>query len=472
MNDPLDLLKHFPPIADSDWQNLISKDLSWQTIEGINFQPYYRRGASNLQHLFDQNDWLICAQIQSTEILPALEDGAESLSLLIDQPTTLSKEMPVDKCPLYFRGKAVDTNLFYSLYDIVKSKGLDPSEFQGAVAFPEPIEPDFVFEIAQGTRLWTHEIDLCHWHDKGASLVQEIACAFAQLSDIMAQLKPGTSPNHLYLRIPIGERILLEIARLRALKIGISTILQSYQAPIHCLPFMGVSSLRHKTALDQDTHLIRTTLQYIAAIIGGCNVIVSSQNRNELMIQHILRNEGKLGIVSDAATGSWMIEHLTNALAEAGWTLFQKIESLGGLQKARSWIESNIEQTHDQRSQSILSGEENIVGGNIFLADTFQNETPEGKSLIAPLDSTRLRTETIRYKGNLTVQGRCSPWLYRLINLCGLKMDDHQAMITVIETSDGYIARNSNDQQISFNHGAPLNVTAGRLLTLMESHAT
>ncbi len=472
MNEPLDLQTHFPGITDSQWQDLILEDLSWEPLEGINIQPYYRRGAYDHQHLFNHTECLTCVESQLDQILSAQQAGTASLSFLVNEPITLSEDMPVGELPLFFRGKALSYDFFQSLCDEAIHRGHTPSQLQGAIAFPEDVDHDLALRAAECTQLWTHEIDLYQWHDLGASLVEEIACAFAQLSDAMDELADHISPTHLYVRVPLGERLLLEIARLRALRIGLSQILKSYKAPINTLPIMGVPSLRYKSVIDPDTHLIRNTLQYVAAMIGGCNVIVSSDVDHQLMIQHVLRHEGKLGVTTDATAGSWMIEHLTDALAKAGWRLFQTIESKGGLQKARSWIETKIQITHDKRCRQIRTGDHTVVGGNDYLSKSIPEAIPEKKSLIAPLESIRLRANALQPTACLRVKGNKSPWLKRLIELCALKIDEHQPMMTVIKTSDGFIAKNSGNQQISFDDGAPLDITADRLLKLLEPHAT
>jgi len=471
MAEPLHLLRYFPPITDSQWQNLIKKDYSWEPLEGIKLQPYYRRAKFNDQHLFHHRDWLICAETQLSQAVSAQRAGAESLSFLIDKPEPLPETVPVGELPLFFRGNSVNYDFFLSLCELAKSKGYEPSQLQGAVVFAQPIERDLVINAAKHTQLWTQEIDLCKWHDQGASLVQEIACAFADLSDVLDSLTSDISPAHLYVRVPVGERMILEIARLRALRIGISQILRAYNTPLKSLPIQGVPSLRYKSVLDPKTHLIRQTLQCIAAIIGGCNAIVSSTLGDELMIQHILRQEGKFGEVADATAGAWMIEHVTNCFAQAGWALFQKIESKGGLQKARSWIESEIQHTQDQRCEAVLSGEDIVIGGNTYLSEQFEDAIPEQKSLIAPLESIRIKANSIKPRATLRVLGSFSPWLKCLIELCAFQIDEHDAMITVTETADGFVAQNAHNQQISFDHGGPLDVTADRLLKLAQPHA-
>ncbi|WP_227651392.1 methylmalonyl-CoA mutase family protein, partial [Klebsiella pneumoniae] len=46
--------------------------------------------------------------------------------------------------------------------------------------------------------------------------------------------------------------------------------------------------------------------------------------------QLVLMEESQLGRVADPAGGSWYLEHLTDALARAGWAAFRAIEQAGG----------------------------------------------------------------------------------------------------------------------------------------------
>jgi len=470
--ESLDLLKHFPPVSDSEWQNLLEQDLSWEPTEGIEIQPFYRRSVANYSHVFDHTDFVICVETQLDQTREASLAGAEALSFLLDQSELIADEVPFGEVPLFFRGDGIDLKFFEHLCHQASSRGYDISELQGSVTFSDQIEVPQALEAVQGTPLWSQVIDITPWHDVGASLIHQLACAYASLSDVLAEFGTDDAVDHLYFRIPVGERILLEIAHLRALRIGVSRILDAYQTQKQTLPIMAVPSSRYETRLDPDTHLARQTLQYTAAIIGGSNVIVSTEIEHGPKMLQILRHEGNLNTVADAAAGSWMIEALTDSFASEAWKIFQSIEEKGGMKQSHSWMNLQIQQTQEQRSVAVLSGDIPVVGGNIYLSDQFEDTVSHEKSLVASLEDLRRRAHLLHPPTRVQIHGSPSSWLHRLMDICALEIVDSSADIHLHARSDGFTAENAHEHRISINEGESLVVAANDLLKLAHPHAS
>ena len=472
MIEPLDLLNFFPAVEDKQWQDLISDDLSWQPIEGIAVQPYYRRGASQPSPILDHSGWLIRADVDLEDAAVALDAGAEALGFVLPEPTPVPEELPLGRIPLFFRGEGVDLEFIQALRTSTKEKGHESVQLRGAAILPGPQSSRTNLQAATGTRLWTECIDLETWHDQGATHVQEMACGLAQLSDLMAELAPDCSAEHIYFRVPVGERYLLDIARLRALRLCAREVLQAYSVQMQTIPVVGVLSRRYESVLDPDTHLVRQALQHAAAILGGCNVVVSSGIGPNLRIQQILRHEGKLGVIADAAAGSWMIEHLTDALGHAAWKLFQKIEASGGLQKAAPWIKEEIQHADVQRKTAVYTGKEIIVGVNTYLSDQVEQAAPQTRSIAAPLEHIRLRAKAMGSQTRVMIHGTCDHlWLERLLDLCACTIHPEEADLTVTETTEGFLVQNTQNEAVHLSIGEPLHLAADRLLQLLENHA-
>lgn len=472
MGEPLDLLNFFPAVEDKQWQNLIPDDLSWQPIEGIAVQPYYRRSASQPSPILDHSGWLIRADVDLSDAAAALDAGAEALGFVLSEPTPIPEELPLGRIPLFFRGEGIDLEFVQALRAKAEKKGYEPAQLRGAAILPQPQSSRTNLQAAAGTGLWTECIDLETWHDQGATHVHEVACGLAQLSDLMAELAPDCSVEHIYFRVPVGERYLLDIARLRALRLCARKILQAYSVQTQSISVVGVPSHRYESVLDPDTHLIRQSLQYAAAILGGCNVVVSSGIGSSLRMQQILRHEGRLGTIADAAAGSWMIEHLTDALGRAAWKLFQKIEAAGGLQKATPWIEKEIQHADVQRRTVVYSGKEIIVGVNTYLSDQVEQTAPQTKSMVAPLEYIRLRAKAMGSRTRVVIHGGCdNPWLQRLLDLCACTIHPEEADLTITETSAGFLAQNAQNEVVHLSVGEPLHLAADCLLKLLENHA-
>jgi len=474
MPELLNLQNYFPPIEDNAWKRLIPEDLTWQPLEGIQVQPYYRQCTSKPGHVFDRRDWLIRADTDLAHFKIAQDAGAESLGFSLHEPAQLPEQLPVGEIPLFFSGEGITHELIQTLRIQATRRGYALDKLRGAVSLPEKYSARSALQAAEGTRLWTQVINLEQWHDAGATHVQELACGFAQLSDLMADLVPNCTAEHLYFQVPIGERYLLDLARLRALRMGTAEVLRVYNTPKHKIHIVGIPSRRYESVLDPDTHLVRQTLQYAAAITGGCDVIASPDTERSLRILQIMRHEGKLGIVADAAAGSWMIEHLTEKLGQSAWELFQEIESKGGFSKARPWIEKKIQQANAKRRAEILSGEDIVVGGNTYFSGQIEESTPQKKSILAPLETIRLRAKRLEASVNVQIHGICDPWLKRLLDLCGCSSQNESGStdLIVTEADQGFLIQNQQHEQVLVNIGEPLPAAADRLFTLLEINAT
>lgn len=472
MREPLDLLSHFPPVTDQDWERLIPDDLNWHPIEEITIRPYYRRGKPTPKHVFNHREWLIRADVEMKDAVRAQLAGAEALGFnLAEENVNLPEDLPIGTIPLFFRGRGATPKLLATLRTRAASKGYAPEKLRGAVDISSEYPVCQVLDMAEGTRLWTLGISLEPWHEQGATHVQELACALAQLSDLLAEAGSGFATEHLYFIVPVGERYILDIARLRALRVGAAGVLDAYKIQSQKVNIVGVPSRRYESALDPETHLIRQTLQCVAAILGGCDVVATPDADLGLQMQQLMRYEGRLGVAADAAAGAWMIEYLTDALGAASWQLFQQIEQRGGLDQSWNWIEKQIKHARNQRSAAVLSGADVVVGVNTYLSPEIPDVALYTNSLATPLEAIRLRANALAKKPRIEVQGEHDPWLRRLLSLCTCDVQNQPADIVITKTPTGFTAQNTREERVSLTSGDPLHLAADQLLQLFDSDA-
>ena len=100
------------------------------------------------------------------------------------------------------------------------------------------------------------------------------------------------------------------------------------------------------SAQDPWTNLIRNACAGFAAAAGGADSITirpltDAIGRPSGFARRVARNlhillaeESHIGKVTDPASGGYLHKHLTDALAQKAWTLFQDIERKGGLVEA------------------------------------------------------------------------------------------------------------------------------------------
>jgi methylmalonyl-CoA mutase len=250
-----------------------------------------------------------------------------------------------------------------------------------------------------------------HMQEAGATAVQELAFTLADgLDYVRAALSKGLKIDEFAPRLSfffcIGMNFFMEIAKLRAARYLWARLITPFapQNPAslalrtHCQT-SGVSL----TEQDPYNNIIRTTVEAMAAVLGGTQSLHTNSFDEALALptpfsakiarntQLLLAEESGITHVIDPLGGSYYIESLTHAVAEAAWALIQEVEALGGMTKA---VESGmpklaIEESAARRQARIDRGEEVIVGVN-----KYKSETPDKVDLL-DIDNTRVREQQV-----------------------------------------------------------------------------
>jgi len=250
-----------------------------------------------------------------------------------------------------------------------------------------------------------------HMQEAGATAVQELAFTLADgLDYVRAALSKGLKIDEFAPRLSfffcIGMNFFMEIAKLRAARLLWARLIAPF-APknpaslalrTHCQT-SGVSL----TEQDPYNNVIRTTVEALAAVLGGTQSLHTNAFDEALALptpfsakiarntQLVLAEESGVSHVVDPLGGSYYVESLTHAVAEAAWALIQEVEALGGMTKA---VESGmpklrIEESAARRQARIDRGEEVIVGVNKYKSDT-----PD-KVDILDIDNTKVREQQV-----------------------------------------------------------------------------
>jgi methylmalonyl-CoA mutase len=251
-----------------------------------------------------------------------------------------------------------------------------------------------------------------HMLEAGATSVQELGFTIADgIEYVRAALSSGLEVDQFAPRLSfffgIGMNFFMEIAKLRAARILWAELMQELFAPqnekslmlrTHCQT-SGVSL----TSKDPYNNVIRTTLEALAAALGGTQSLHTNSFDEALGLPtpfsaHIARNtqlvlqeEAGITDVVDPLAGSYYVESLTASLVSAARDLIGEVEKLGGMTKA---VESgmpklHIEQAAALRQARIDRGEEVIVGVNKYQRD----DEPDVE--ILNIDNTAVREAQI-----------------------------------------------------------------------------
>lgn len=134
------------------------------------------------------------------------------------------------------------------------------------------------------------------------------------------------------------------------------------------------------TAQQPENNIVRTTIEALAAILGGTQSLHTNGYDEALALpteqaariavrtQQILAHESGVPEVADPLGGSYYVEALTNQLEEEAESIFSKIAQLGGTLRAveSGWVQQQIQQSAYAWQRKVDSGESIVVGVNKF----------------------------------------------------------------------------------------------------------
>jgi methylmalonyl-CoA mutase len=228
-----------------------------------------------------------------------------------------------------------------------------------------------------------------HMQEAGATAVQELAFTLADgLEYARAAISRGLAIDQFAPRLSfffgIGMNFFMEIAKLRAARLLWAKLIEREFQPedprssmlrTHCQT-SGVSL----QALDVYNNVVRTTIEALAAVLGGTQSLHTNAFDEALALptdfsariarntQLILAEETGIRHVVDPLGGSYYVEHLTASLAGAASELIDEVEAMGGMTRAieAGMPKARIEEAAARRQARWDRGEETVVGVNRY----------------------------------------------------------------------------------------------------------
>jgi len=134
-------------------------------------------------------------------------------------------------------------------------------------------------------------------------------------------------------------------------------------------------------------NIIRTTIQALAAVLGGCNSLHTNSYDEAftaptpeasliaLRTQQIIAHESGVTNTIDPLGGSYYIETLTNELETKCFEIIDKVDKRGGAVKAWQWIQDSYLASAYDKQIRVEKGDQIIVGLNMFKIE--KNEEKE-----------------------------------------------------------------------------------------------
>ncbi len=393
MSNIKQLFKEFNKVSEQEWVAKIEKDLKGKPLSLLDYQPelgiktrayFHSDNAKNYQPLNKNNNnaWFVqehfsgnnSHQLNQT-ILNHLLVGCDAIQVEITSQTDL-KQLLNDVGLQYISSEFIltDTSQFNQLKDVLKNKynhltlafdvltiGINKGEFNYTLN-------DFLTYYNQFShyKIKHLHVDGLTFGQAGASTIQELAFALAQLSEyVQTLLNNGIKLKEIvtktYTTLSINEEYFTNIAKFRAYKILLNHFFKSFDKNINVDETLinATTNQRHLAKNDRYNNLLRATTQAMSAILGGAkNIQVTPFDSSDEIavrmarnIQLILKEEAYFDKVSDPAAGAYYIEDLTDKLVNSAWDLFLEIENNGGY---ISSIKDNFIQNKINNNKTLL----------------------------------------------------------------------------------------------------------------------
>ncbi|MFP3064203.1 MAG: methylmalonyl-CoA mutase family protein [Sulfolobus sp.] len=366
-----------------------------------------------------------------------LEAGQTGLSMAFDLPTQLGldpdhvlaftevgvvgvsmfhwKEMdivmsgiPLDKVTTSMTINATAMELLSMYVATAQSRGINMNVLDGTVQndilkeyiarknFIYPPEPSMRYAIdliefsAKNIPKW-YPISISGYHirEAGADAVLEVAFTLADgIEYVRKTMERGISVDEFAPKLSFFfaayTNLFEEVAKFRAARRMWAKIMKEWfgakKPESMMLRFHTQTGGAELTAQQPEINIIRTTLQALAAVLGGTQSLhVNSYDealalpsekaaKIAIRVQQVVAYESGAADTIDPLAGSYYIEWLTDEIEERAWKIIDQIEKMGGMMKAieKGYPQAQIAESAYRLQKRIESGDMVKVGVNMF----------------------------------------------------------------------------------------------------------
>jgi len=443
------------------------------------YRDLISQGATGLSVAFDLPTQI---GLDSDHSLAAGEVGrvGVAISSLADMER-LFDSIPLDKVSTSMTINSTAAILLCLYVLVAKRQGVDTGKLSGTV------QNDILKEyIARGTYIYplrpamrivtdlfawagrelpewnTISISGYHIREAGSTAIQEVAFTFANaIAYIEAALAAGLELDTFAPRISFffnsHNNFLEEIAKFRAARRLYAKLMRDRFGAKNersmMLRFHAQTAGSTLTAQQPDVNIIRTSLQAMAAVLGGAQSLHTNSRdealslptedaaRLALRTQQIIAAESGVTNTVDPVGGSEDIESLTDSIERGAVEYLERIEAMGGALKAieAGYIQNEIQNAAFDSQKAVESGEQIVVGVNRFQMEgenpipTFRLDPTLERAQIERLrqvKASRNHTEVLEKLNRLEQTARGDS------NLLPKILDAAEAYATVGEISD------------------------------------
>jgi methylmalonyl-CoA mutase len=251
-----------------------------------------------------------------------------------------------------------------------------------------------------------------HIQEAGATQALELAFTLADGREyvraaLARKLDVDDFAGRLSFFFNVGMNFYLEVAKLRAARLLWWRIMKEFN-PKSSRSLMLRTHVQTSgwslTEQDPYNNIVRTTIEALAAVFGGTQSLHTNSFDEAIALptdfsariarntQLIIQEETHITSVVDPWAGSYLMEKLTQDMADKAWEIIEEVERIGGMTKAvqSGWAKLRIEACAAEKQARIDRGEDVIVGVNKY---KLEEEEPIA---IREIDNTAVREAQLR----------------------------------------------------------------------------
>jgi methylmalonyl-CoA mutase N-terminal domain/subunit len=259
-----------------------------------------------------------------------------------------------------------------------------------------------------------------HIREAGSTAVQEVAFTLANgITYVEAALDTGLKIDDFGPRLSFffnsHNNLLEEIAKFRAARRLWARIMRdrfnARDPRSLMLRFHTQTAGSSLTAQQPEVNVVRTTIQALAAVLGGTQSLhtnsmdealalpTEAAARVALRTQQIIAHESGVADTADPLAGSYAIEQLTDEIEARAAEYLKKIEAMGGMLRAieTGYVQREIQESAYRYQRAIEAQDQIVVGVNRFQID--EEQPIQTLQIDARLENTQVeRVRALRAK--------------------------------------------------------------------------
>ena len=330
----------------------------------------------------------------------------------LEDMEALFDSIPLDKVSTSMTINATATVLLCLYITAAKRQGVPPEKVSGTLqndilkeyiargtyAYPPRPSMRLVVDVfkycAENVPRWNSiSISGYHMREAGATTIQELAFTFSNaIAYVQAAIDAGLNVDDFAPRVSFffvaQNNLFEEVAKFRAARRMWARIMKerfgAEDPRSMTLRFHTQTAGVTLTAQQPDNNLIRSTVQALAAVLGGTQSLhVNSRDEAlglptaesaqlSLRTQQIIAHESGVADVVDPLGGSYYVESLTNQLEEAAFQYIGQIDQVGGAVAAieQGFQMREIGEAAYKHQGELDSGSRIIVGVNRYVTES------------------------------------------------------------------------------------------------------